>query len=102
MKWMEELKVTDNLMEIKNMVIERMKTIYPYKENKDGTVCFKLPDGLFMQLWIWRSDTEYDNALGMEYGETSDLLPDDGDLYYPVDYNSFDELFEDMLTETRK
>ena len=102
MKWTEELKTTDSLMEIKNMAVERMKTIYPHNKNKDNTVYFKLPDGLFMQFWTWRGKTEYDNALGMEYGETSALFPDDGDLYYPVDYNSFDEMFADMLAETKR
>ena len=38
----------------------------------------------------------------MEYGNQPDLLPDDGDLYYPSDYNSFDEMFEDMLAETKR
>lgn len=102
MKWTEQLKTTDSLMEIKNMAIEQMKAIYPNNEDKDGNVCFKLPDGLFMRIWVWKSDTEYDNALGMEYGETSNLFPDDGDLYYPADYNSFDELFNAMLEETRR
>lgn len=102
MKWTEELKTTDSLMEIKNMAVECMKTIYPYDKNKDNIVYFKLSDGLFMRFWTWRGKTEYDNALGMEYGETNDLFPDDGDLYYPVDYNSFDEMFADMLAETKR
>ena len=102
MKWTEKLKTTDSLKKIKKMAVERMKTIYPYSESEDGAVCFSLPDGLFMKFWIWRSDVEYDNALGMEYGNQPDLLPDDGDLYYPSDYNSFDEMFEDMLAETKR
>ena len=48
-----------------------------------------------------RRDSEYDNALGMEYGDCPDNFPDDGDLYYPVDYDSFDELFAAMLAETQ-
>lgn len=102
MKWTDELKTTDSLTKIKEMAIERMKKIYPYSENENGSVCFNLPDGLFMQFWTWRSNVEYDNALGMEYGETSNLFPDDGDLYYPSDYNSFDEMFADMLAETKR
>ena len=102
MKWTEELKTTDRLMEIKNMAIKRMKEVYPYHIQNDGKTCFHLPDGLFMQFWTSRGKTEYDNALGMEYGNRPDLLPDDGDLYYPVDYDSFDELFIDILSETQR
>lgn len=102
MKWMEALNVNDSLMEIKNMAVERMKTIYPYSERKDNIVCFSLPDGVFMQFWTSRGNTEYDNALGMEYGNKPELLPDDGDLYYPADYDSFDEMFAAMLEETQR
>ena len=54
-----------------------------------------------MQIFTMRRDSEYDNALGMEYGDCPDNFPDDGDLYYPVDYDSFDELFAAMLAETQ-
>ena len=101
MSWVGELKTTDSLMEIKNMAIERMKEVYPYSIQK-GEICFSLPDGVFMQFWMWRGETEYDNALGMEYGNRPDLLPDDGDLYYPADYDSFEEMFAAMLEETQR
>ena len=42
------------------------------------------------------------NCLGMEYGETSEVFPDDGDLYHIDDYDTPDEMFNAMLEETKR
>ena len=103
MEWKDLLNCPDSLMQIKTMAIEKMKTIYPFSMNKrDHEVCFSLPDGLYMQFWTSRGKTSFDDAIGMEYGDRPDLLPDDGDLYYPVDYDSFEDFFNALLEETQR
>lgn len=92
MKWTE-------LPKLNKFVTEKMKSEYPYQE-KDGDVIFSLPDGLFMR--IFSMSGEHFNCLGMEYGETPDLLPDDGDLYYVGDYSTPEKLFDAMLEETKR
>lgn len=78
------------LREIVGMLRTAFAEYYPMRVTELETY-FDLPDGLSMCFFTF---CEY-GCIGIDYGA------DDGDLYYPEDYASFDALCADMLEETR-
>lgn len=99
MKWTELQKTNDLLNDAKDYIIEQMKQQYHY-ETKDNAIIFSLPDNVFMKVFSMHG--EHFNCLGMEYGSTPDLLPEDGDLYYIADYDTPEQLFYAMLAEIKR
>lgn len=78
---------------------ERFKTVYPFHTNQRGRICFTLSNGTVMQV----DNFEKGKCLVMDYFSKSN--PDDngdGDIYYIDDYGSIDEMFDEMLKETKK
>ena len=80
-----------SLNNIRSFIENKFKEKYPYSEI-DGRIVFSLPDGVFMKVSQLGGDF---NALVMDY------IEEDGDLYYPDDYETLDALFEAMLEETK-
>lgn len=69
----------------------KFREVYPYSE-KAGEVIFQLPDGSTMKVVQLGGKI---NALTLAYTE------EDGDLYYPEDYDTIDDMFAEMLKETK-
>lgn len=94
MAWMEK-NFNSNPELVKQALEKRFEEKYN-RHNIDGR--FLLPDGSAMEIDILRWETE--SSFVMDYKSEMDW--DDGDQYYPSDYDSFDELFAAMLAETQR
>lgn len=53
-----------------------------------------------MRLFVFRNKES--DCIGMEYGESPDCFPDDGDLYYLSDFRAPNDMFYAMLEETKR
>lgn len=74
----------------KAFVENRFMEVYPYSE-KAGEIIFQLPDGSSMKVVQLRDLS----SLVLAYTE------EDGDLYSPSDYETLDDMFAEMLKETK-
>ena len=74
----------------------RFKEKYTYK-TIDDIVYFYLPDGLTMKV----VPLSFDSQICFVMSYKGNGYDDDGDQYYIDDYASLDELFTDMLRETK-
>ena len=97
MTWAEILSSSDKLSDTKSFLIKEFSKIYSFSSINDDTV-FSLPDGLSMRIFTMHGKGF--GCLGMNY--KSDDSNDDGDLYYPDEYDTPNELFLAMLEETRR
>lgn len=97
MIWTETKSLDERRTEIRKYIENRFKEIYPFREIKNKVV-FLLPDGFEMSLFSM-GGLKFD-CLGMNY--TNSQEDDDGDLYSIDDYETANELFNDMLEETRR
>jgi hypothetical protein len=97
MIWKETGSKTERRLQIKEDIIERFKSVYPNitRENK---IVFILPDKTEMKV-ISLGGTHFDHLV-MNY--KSDNVDDDGDLYSIDDYETVEELFSEMLEETKR
>lgn len=86
----------DSIKVIKNLIEEKFKEYYSYF-NKDGNLYFNLQNDTTMELVILNWENE--SAIVMSYDSPGDS--EDGDLFYPEDYHTFNEMFEAMLEETK-
>lgn len=94
--WTELLSKNDSIEIIKKLIEEKFKEYYGCF-NKDRILYFDLPHETTMELVILKWDTEC--GIVMSYNSPGDS--EDGDVFYPNDYNTFDEMFEAMLKETK-
>lgn len=94
MTWVEKNFNCDSEM-IKD---ELEKCFERHYNRSDSDQRFLLPDGSEMEIDIlhW----EDGHSFVMDYKSEKDW--DDGDQYFPSDYNSFEELFQAMLEETQR
>ena len=99
MTWTEIRRSNDLVNDAKAYAVERLKKIFMCLPSEE-TPTFILPDGTFMRVFSMHGKGF--NCLGMEYGETSEVFPDDGDLYHIDDYDTPDEMFKAMLEETKR
>ncbi len=75
------------------MLIDSLKERYPFKEDTDE-VHFKSKNGTPFNVFIMGDESPWD-FLVVEYEDTWE----DGDAFYPADYNSFEDLLEAMIKE---
>lgn len=97
MTWTEIQSSNDMLSDIKSFLVREFSKIYSFSRINDDTV-FSLPDGLSMSIFTMHGKGF--GCLGMNYKAVNSN--DDGDLYYPDDYDTPNELFLAMLEETRR
>ena len=97
MTWKEIQSSDDCLEKVKSLLIERFKEIYKYTvDNKE--IIFSVPGGYLMKIFTMHGKSF--SSLGMNY--KSDIEDDDGDLFYPEDFEKFDDMFSAMLEETKR
>ncbi len=97
MTW-TEIRSNDNyLNDTKSFLEKKFSKIYTADQVGNDTV-FSLPDGLEMTIFILHGKAF--NCLGMNYRSETDN--EDGDLYYPEDFETPDDMFTAMLEETQR
>ena len=80
-----------SLNDARAFVENKFMEVYPYS-GKSGEIIFQLPDGSSMKVVQLGGDF---NSLVLAYTE------EDGDLYSPRDYETLDDMFAEMLKETK-
>lgn len=92
MTWAEIKSLTEE----KQYVESRFEEFYPYT-TEDNEKIFLLPDDVKMhvdKISSW-------GCLVMEYSDPGmDVLGEDGDRFWRMDYKTPDEMFQNMLKET--
>lgn len=85
------------LIDEKHYVESRFEEVYPYIIEENEKI-FLLPDCVKMhvdKISSW-------GCLVMEYSDPGmDVLGEDGDTFYRLDYKTPDAMFQDMLMETK-
>lgn len=99
MTWTEIQKTDDLINDTKDFMIEQMKEYFECVSSQKIPT-FILPDKLFMRIFAIHG--KHSDCLGMEYGETPSVFPDDGDLYYISDFKTPNDMFYSMLEETKR
>lgn len=82
--------------EIKNYIINAFSKYYP----RNGNNAFVLSDKTIISVFSMGGG-QFD-CLGINYQNNPEFGNDDGDLYYIDDYDTVEQLFADMLEETRR
>lgn len=99
MTWKAIRNQNDIVSDALTFITEKLKTLFPFSESEKNCI-FLLPDGVYMRVFSMRGDSF--NCLGMEYGDSPNALCDDGDLYYPQDYETPDDMLNAMLEEINR
>ena len=82
-----------NLPEIKSLLLNELKNRYSHVEMADG-IQFITGKGRPFNVFVL-GDSEPFGCFVIEHEDTGE----DGDMYYPEDYKSFEEMLHAMLTE---
>ena len=90
MGWMEARL---NIPEIHKSLTKSLKSRYSYKENSDG-IYFKNANNIPFKCCAMGTSDPW-NCFVIEYED----FGEDGDLFYPEDYASFDDMFIAITTE---
>ena len=99
MTWTETKRPSDINNQVYDYIVSQFKGIYPNHIDEFGNIRFYCPDG--------SSFNVFDLGFG-EYGSfvlsyfDGDVDGEDGDLYYPEDYDTPEAMFAEMLEETRR
>ena len=108
MKWTESQKnknANERRNELKELIIGKFKIFHPFEVIDEVTV-FTLDDGLLMDVFSMSDRDSEDGIIAMEYSENmqdfKNHVSEDGDSYFADDYETANELFNDMLEETRR
>ena len=94
MTWMEKNFNSDS--DLIRDTLEKCFEKYYHRTESDQR--FLLPDGSAMKIVILHWEDEH--SFVMDYKSETDW--DDGDQFFPSDYESFEMLFEAMLEETQR
>lgn len=97
MTWTEIRSSDDLLIDIKTFLEKKFSMIYSADKSGGDTV-FSLPDGSSMRIFLMHGKKF--NCLGINYKSDND--DEDGDLYYPEDFETPDDMFTAMLEETQR
>ena len=93
MAWTEK-NFNSDFDKIKQCLETEFKKIY----STNAEQRFVLPNGSAMKIVLLNFKAYH--SFVMDYKSDTDW--DDGDQYFPSDYNSFEELFQAMLEETQR
>lgn len=82
-----------NIHEVYEMIIESLKNKYQFEENEEE-IQFKNTKDVPFIVYAIGNEPPW-NFLVIEYEDTGE----DGDSYYPEDYECFEDMFQAMLAE---
>jgi hypothetical protein len=92
----------ETLLHERDQIEENFKNHYPYEEDtEDHRIYFTLPDSTTFR--VDRFGRKDNMALVLSYwNDTNTDLCGDGDVYYFSDYTTLDDMFEALLSETKR
>ena len=90
MTWLE---MRSNPKKVYKLLVDSLKDKYQYKEGSDG-VQFKTKNGVPFNVFVMGNEAPWD-FLVIEYED----IGEDGDAYYPSDYDTFEMMLEAMIKE---